>query len=385
MAKAQGHITVRRRPKDGEQGEVGISYRVSFWQSGKKYHYDLNLTGGATERIIDICVNKPLSLIGDSGFKAYQCIRTHTSSDSIPLGNVNYWTAVNNFQPLVSPLILASKIVADFIDVDDLAANTGFISALTVSKLTVKDSNNNIIAKIGDMSNYTVDSVSGKYPFWIGGSTPANSVTRIDSTGKLTTTNIVASGGTIGGFSISTSAIGTTGDSYGSAHTGIQQGRIYIQNSASSSGKRFVELNAAGGSSKIRIYSDYDIDTGLYVGGKITTALWLETGVIAGLRPQYRYLANSDFPYTLRWDDFNVFIHNTNEVTLNLPSSPAKGQTAHIIKTGSGLLKINCNGNSVWLNGGNKTGTFGLTSYNAFIVLFFYGSSNCVMSLHVED
>lgn len=121
MAKAQGHITVRRRPKNGEQGEVGISYRVSFWQSGKKYHYDLNLTGGATERIIDICVNKPLSLIGDSGFKAYQCIRTHTSSDSIPLGNVNYWTAVNNLQPLVSPLILANRISADFIDVDTLS------------------------------------------------------------------------------------------------------------------------------------------------------------------------------------------------------------------------------------------------------------------------
>ena len=203
---------------------------------------------------------------------------------------------------------------------------------------------------------------------------------KVTAAGALTATS-----GSIGGFAITSSSIGTTSTAYGSGATGIQHGRIFIQNSYSASGQRWIELNAAGGSSKIRIYSDYSIDTGLYIGGKIETAIWAETGVFAGLRPQYRYLSNSDFPYTLRWDDFNLFIHNTQDVTLSLPSSPDKGQTAHIIKSGGGILRINCNGNSLWLNGSNKTGEFNLTSHNAFVVLFFYGSSNCVASLHIED
>lgn len=188
MAKAQGHITVRRRPKDGEQGEVGISYRVSFWQSGKKYHYDLNLTGGATERIIDICVNKPLSLIGDSGFKAYQCIRTHTSSDSIPLGDANYWTAVNNFQPLVSPLILASKIVADFIDVDTLyVKHLNAADGTFKGTISVYNSSGTLIAKLGDVT----------YPLWLGGTTAANAVTKVKADGELITSKIKATGGSV--------------------------------------------------------------------------------------------------------------------------------------------------------------------------------------------
>ena len=221
---------------------------------------------------------------------------------------------------------------------------------------------------------------SNTYAIWAGNTTASAAPFSVTRAGAIKATS-----GSIGGFAITADSIGTTSTAYGSGATGIQHGRIFIQNSNSASGQRWIELNAAGGSSKIRIYSDYSIDTGLYIGGKMDTAIWADKGVFAGLRPQYRYLDNSWFPYTLRWDDFNLFIHNTQEVTLTLPSSPDKGQTAHIIKMGGGLLKINCNGNSVWLNGGNKSGTFGLTSYNAFIVLFFYGSSNCVMSLHVED
>lgn len=203
---------------------------------------------------------------------------------------------------------------------------------------------------------------------------------KVTSAGALTSTS-----GTIGGFTIGASSIGTTSVTYGNAYTGIQNGRIYLQNSNSASGMRYVELNAAGGSSKIRVYSDYDIDTGLYIGGKIETAIWAETGVFAGLRPQVNYLTNSDFPYTLRWDDFNVFIHNTNDVTLTLPYYPLKGQTVHIVKTGGGKLNLNCNGKTLWLNGSSKSGTFNITSQNSFIVIFAYTASNWVASLHIED
>lgn len=221
---------------------------------------------------------------------------------------------------------------------------------------------------------------SNTYTFWAGAADGANAPFSVTRAGAIKSTS-----GSIGGFSITGSSIGTTSTAYGQAYTGIQHGRIFLQNSTSSTGVRSIELNAAGGSSKIRIYSDYDFDPGLYVGGKIGVAIWAETGVFAGLRPQTNYLTASDFPYTLRWDDFNVFIHNTSDVTLTLPSNPPKGQTYHIIKTGGSKLKINCNGSSLWWKGSNYSNTFDLTSNNALIVLFRYSTNAWVASVHIED
>ena len=207
--KAQGHITVTRARK-GDTGAVGISYRVSYWQSGKEYRNDLQNTT-ASERFIDICVNMPISMIGDSNFKAYQCISTHTSDDTTnTLGRAGLWTAVNNLKPLISPLILANKIVADYIDVDTLYVKhlngadgtfTGSLSAASGTfrgTLTVYNASNAVVARIGDSALYS----NTLYPFYIGGNTPDNAVTKIDSTGKITTNNIVANGGKIGNFSI---------------------------------------------------------------------------------------------------------------------------------------------------------------------------------------
>ena len=194
--KAQGHQLVTRARK-GDTGAVGISYRVSYWQAGKEYHNDINNTT-ASERYIDICVKMPISLIGDANFRAYQCVSTHTSDATTnTLGKAGLWTSINSLKPLVTPLMLANKIVADYIDVANLAADSAFINALTVLKLIVKNANNNIIAKIGDMDNYTVDGETGKYPFWIGGPTPADSVTKVKSDGELITSKIKATGGTL--------------------------------------------------------------------------------------------------------------------------------------------------------------------------------------------
>lgn len=118
--KAQGHQLVTRARK-GDTGPMGISYRVSFWQAGKEYRNDINNTT-ASERYIDICVNMPISLIGDSNFRAYQCVTTHTSdNNNNTLGKAGLWTSINSLKPMATPLLLAGKIVADYIDVDTLA------------------------------------------------------------------------------------------------------------------------------------------------------------------------------------------------------------------------------------------------------------------------
>lgn len=394
MGFAQGHITVRRKPKDGNQGEVGISYRVSFWQSGKNYHNDLHLTGGATERIIDICVNMPLSLIGDSNFKAYQCVQTHISSNDIPLGASGYWTAVNSLQPLVSPLILANKIVADYIDVVNLAANDAFISALTVNKLTVKNGNS-IIAKIGDMENYTVNGVSGKYPFWMGGATPEDAVTRIDSTGKLTTANIVANGGKIGNFSIDSGLwLTASGDGYSmgfsAAAFDLQSNSIAItpqdtshitrsltqsshicftgyENAYFSSSERLLAYMHA----RVNNPNDYPImyrNVALEVeaSGSIKYSINLSSGYqrkgnfsivslggkFLGWRPEIRAI-NSNA--TLYPADCVVVV--SGNCTITFPTSPEDGQTYFIFIMAQYNITLDFGSKSCWRNGegyGNK-------------------------------
>lgn len=118
-AKVKGSQTVTRARK-GDTGNGGITYRISVWESGKVYRNDSSLNTDG-ERIIDIAVNKAMSLIGDDTFVARKCKVTHTSNSStIPLGNNTYWEDINQFQPIVTPVLLAQAIQAAYIDVDNL-------------------------------------------------------------------------------------------------------------------------------------------------------------------------------------------------------------------------------------------------------------------------
>lgn len=130
MAGAQGHMTVRRKPKDGvngNPGDPGAIIRVSCWETGKAY---CNGTYQDGVKYIDICTNMSMALVTDSNFAAYQCISDHTSSSSIPLGTSGVWSKLNSLRPIVTAFILAQKIQAKFIDVDSLSADEAFITSL---------------------------------------------------------------------------------------------------------------------------------------------------------------------------------------------------------------------------------------------------------------
>ena len=162
--KVQGSKTVARARK-GDTGNGGITYRITVWEDRKEYRNDSSLkTDG--ERIIDVAVNKAMSLIGDTSFKAYKCRVTHTSdAQSRPLAVGTYWEAINTLQPIVTPVLLADKIAANFIDVDEL----------TAKHVQVKVGSNVIADMGGDTS----------YPLFLGGATAALAKTKFSANGEL--------------------------------------------------------------------------------------------------------------------------------------------------------------------------------------------------------
>ena len=97
--EAQGHILIRRKAKngiDGTNGEPGKNglqgciLRQSEWAKGIEYRNDEALTSGT--RYLDIAI----VTTGANTFNAYKCLKTHTSSDSIPVTNTTYWQKFNS-------------------------------------------------------------------------------------------------------------------------------------------------------------------------------------------------------------------------------------------------------------------------------------------------
>lgn len=170
--------------QNGSDGEPGRSIRTTVFEEGIMY-YDGNTLSPDGIYYLDVVADRAMAILEDSGsINYYICKATHESTAEEDLTDTNLWTPVANSGPIITPIVLAEKIKSGFIDVDDL----------TAKKVTVTDVDNNVVAKIGDMNDYTVDSITDKYPLWIGGATPATAVTRIDKDGKLTTTDIKASG-----------------------------------------------------------------------------------------------------------------------------------------------------------------------------------------------
>jgi hypothetical protein len=226
---ARGHICIRRKAKDGDPGKTGnpgLTIRTTAWETGKEYRNDTALDVSSV-RYLDIVLDKPIT-VGVSNIKAYLCLKTHTSSASIPLGHTTYWQKMNSLAPIVTALILTQLLKAEHIDVNDLAANEAFIKKLVATALfttqltaseafieklvaseffidnlyvkhleaadgtfkgvvTVLNSLNQVIAKLGEAA----------YPLFLGGATAAAAVTKIKADGELETSKIKATGGDI--------------------------------------------------------------------------------------------------------------------------------------------------------------------------------------------
>lgn len=142
---------------NGTNGAPGRTIRTTVWVPGKQYYCGDTQVDGVYP--LDIVSDKAIS-IGESGVNFYMCKNSHTSSSNIPLTNTTYWTKLNSLKPIVTYLILAEAIKANFIDVADLAANTAFINSLYVKHLNGADGSfsGSLAAREGFFGQLHIDS-----------------------------------------------------------------------------------------------------------------------------------------------------------------------------------------------------------------------------------
>lgn len=329
MGHAQGHITVRRRPKDGldglngkdgkdgaqgPQGIAGCMYRYTVWESGREYRNDSALTSGT--RIIDVVTTMAVSVGQTSSIRVYMCKTTHTSAAATkPASGTSwqtYWTQMNSLAPTVTPLLLTQKLAAEYIDVKSIAADSGFIENLYVKHLKGAD---------GDFSG-----------------------------------TITATKGKIGGFDIGESYIGLTGTSTGSpTKTGMSLYDTFIcfsdtdydganywafigsnvmpagtyRATARFEARATDQLNASLGSA-IGVYSSVK-------GFKDSYAFYCPEGVFAGFRLPYK-IQNTGATLT----DMDAVIECCNSAACSfyLPTTPKHGQLYAIIHTSKTTMTV---------------------------------------------
>lgn len=101
-----------------------------------------------------------MALVSDStNWNMYICKQTHTSSDDEnPLVVGANWSKTNNQKPIATSLILAQQILADYIDVESLVANSAFITKLNTKDLkakeiTTENSGSGFLQMIGNVLN----------------------------------------------------------------------------------------------------------------------------------------------------------------------------------------------------------------------------------------
>lgn len=143
------------RPADGADGLQGMLLRHTEWQPGVEYHNDQALTTGI--RFLDICIVTQ----GVNTYSAYQCLRTHTSSEDITYLNTTYWAPFNMMQPIYTPLIIAANALLRFAQTNQL--------------LVMKSDNETVNVGLG----------GGSIPFWIGAVNPEDAPCYVDEFGII--------------------------------------------------------------------------------------------------------------------------------------------------------------------------------------------------------
>ena len=181
----------------GKQGLDGCVIRDSEWAIGTEYRNDSNITDGSLDvRYIDVVL--VANEATETGWDAYKCLKTHVSSESITYTNTSYWEKFGaNVGAIFTSLIVAKNAKIKF---------------LSGNQLTIQKSDGTVTAGLSGSDE------GEKVRFWAGSETPDNAPFRVNQYGSLysssatITGEIHVSSGTIGGFTVTQSAIGSTNE-----------------------------------------------------------------------------------------------------------------------------------------------------------------------------
>lgn len=155
----------------GEQGIQGCIIRDSEWVLGTQYRNDEALTSGT--RYIDVVLVRNDSTA--TGWDAYKCKVTHTSTAATAPGNTSYWEEFgSNVTAIFTSLIIAKNAKINF---------------LQGNQLLIQKSNGKVTAGISGSEE------GKKVRFWAGAESPDEAPYRVDEMG-----NIIAEKGTFGGY-----------------------------------------------------------------------------------------------------------------------------------------------------------------------------------------
>lgn len=138
----------------GSKGLDGCIQRLSEWVEGIEFRNDEGLTTGT--RYLDVAIVTK----ADGTFDAYKCIKTHTSSASIPVTDTTHWQKFNSLQPVYTPMILAQYAMIRFSQ---------------TNQLLVTKENGDVAAGMG----------GGNYPIWAGATSPEQAPFRVGIDGIM--------------------------------------------------------------------------------------------------------------------------------------------------------------------------------------------------------
>ena len=148
----------------GKQGLQGLSVRDSEWAVGVQYRNDADLKTNVEVRYLDVALVRNDAT--ETGWDAYECIKTHVSSDSIRYDNKEYWKKFStNVGAIFTSLIIAKNAKINF---------------LTGNQLTIAHS------VTGKPCLGLSGSAEGeKVRFWVGSETPDNAPIKILEDGTM--------------------------------------------------------------------------------------------------------------------------------------------------------------------------------------------------------
>lgn len=113
-------------------GVTGKTVRVSVWESGKQYYDGTTAVDGVY--YLDIVTTTAISTNGGNGVTYYVCTTSHTSSSTFATDQNTKWQVLDSTTPVITPFILADKIQASHIDVEDLFVNGNIDVDVTITE-----------------------------------------------------------------------------------------------------------------------------------------------------------------------------------------------------------------------------------------------------------